>query len=896
MQRSLAVAALLACIACTHASAGAKPPALNEDAPVEQVGSDAYNLTATYDAVPRGAEISLLVDRQEDGSCYVLQVTPKRSTLTKAADGKRTKLAVGSGLGSTPDGLELTVCRRPGIIRVFAGPTLLLEAYDSQLVGGSCGSVVGPEVCAPTDVFVQELEDIEFEDEFFGGDERGGLWEALTGDLAIDIYWDPKQKRDNRPIGASWFANQTPGEHLAVSGWGFWEDYRAEVSVRPAPDSSIAVAARVRDAANYAALVLTTATDQDTVAQLVEVRDGERRVVAEASGAWPPGQWHRLRLEVLGTEACASVNGQSVGEGELDGWRWGPVGLWARTEGDCRFDDLAVHGLRAMRPEARPQPGGPWEFVSGSWTAAKNRVNCRAASTAVAVASVGEWEKCAVNASVTPSPGGEAGVLARWDGQGGYGLTVGKAGADVTWSLGHVGESPRALAEGTLTEGDGPVELSLSVVGASLVGSINGQCVAKAWDATFPRGEAGLVAIDGKAGFSGFSISEPEGRDEISVITADASGRTRPGATHGAFEPFIGTLWRPVAGRFALVDLDGEGCVKLKGGALRYYMVRPGDVRLSADLLQTDGKQVVLGICSDESAQVGYALSVTGGTLELLRCGEVVDTTALPTTDGTLKLEVRRDGPFIAAQAGGAVTSYRDPEPLPSGYSMVYAEGESLLDNIELGASHALAYRFDRVEPDWEPVSGQWMFHSGMACIPWAHWVSADGREEPAMSWNRIPAPANIAVSFDVSEYTVGRDSGEHYHYPYHDISLVVCAQEKSVDSGYRFVVGAEGGRLTRLYRNGELVQEVNDRRFTIAMGAHCNTPRAMEVAASKHGGKLRLSCNGVEALTYEDPEPLGDGWVGIGAAGCRTNFRDLILHRDATWEEPVGVVSFSPN
>jgi hypothetical protein len=91
------------------------------------------------------------------------------------------------------------------------------------------------------------------------------------------------------------------------------------------------------------------------------------------------------------------------------------------------------------------------------------------------------------------------------------------------------------------------------------------------------------------------------------------------------------------------------------------------------------------------------------------------------------------------------------------------------------------------------------------------------------------------------------------------------------------------------------MVAQVDDARFTIAMGSHCNTPRAIEVFALKNGGSLSLSLNGVQALTYDDPAPLGSGYVAIGAADCRANFRDLFLYRDCTWGEPVGVTQFSP-
>jgi hypothetical protein len=282
--------------------------------------------------------------------------------------------------------------------------------------------------------------------------------------------------------------------------------------------------------------------------------------------------------------------------------------------------------------------------------------------------------------------------------------------------------------------------------------------------------------------------------------------------------------------------------------------------------------------------------------LTLSRDGEVVQTKPLgrkPTMPQHLSLS--RDGPYVIGQCGQAAVAYRDPKPLDSGYALVRVDGEAVLDNLQLGAEHALSYPFGRIEPDWAPASGDWAFHSGMACIPWAYWLTGDGRQQPALAWCRRPAPPDVAVSFDVSEYTEGYENDDHRHFPYHDVSLVLAAPEQNPDSGYRFVIGAEGGRLLRLYRNGQLVREINDPRFAIAMNYHCNTPRAIEVSASKHGGTLRLVLQGIPALSYDDPSPLGAGLVGLGVVNCRANFRDLFLYRDYTWESPLGAAGFRP-
>jgi hypothetical protein len=150
-----------------------------------------------------------------------------------------------------------------------------------------------------------------------------------------------------------------------------------------------------------------------------------------------------------------------------------------------------------------------------------------------------------------------------------------------------------------------------------------------------------------------------------------------------------------------------------------------------------------------------------------------------------------------------------------------------------------------------------------------------------------------VALHFDVSEYTEGYANGDHLHFPYHDISVVLAGDGANPDSGYRFLIGADGGVRTRLLRQGQAVAATDDRRGGVAMGSHSNTPRAAEVMVVKHGGDVRLIVNGVEALAYTDPQPLGGGQVALGVDKCRANFRDLFLYRDHTWDLPLGAAAF---
>jgi hypothetical protein len=282
--------------------------------------------------------------------------------------------------------------------------------------------------------------------------------------------------------------------------------------------------------------------------------------------------------------------------------------------------------------------------------------------------------------------------------------------------------------------------------------------------------------------------------------------------------------------------------------------------------------------------QVEYSKYENG--FRFLRRGEVIFESGGGSDETCQPGELRRDGDrvVIGGRVWGdmeTVYAWRDPNPLPDGYAEVTTTGgEVQFSSITLGSDSALAYRFDHVEPDWQPRSGEWTDHTGMACILWDYWMTGDGREEPAFTWNRHELPENVAVDISAAEFTEGHESGKHEHFAYHDVSVILGGSPGDPDSGYRFVVGADEGARNVLLRNGVEVASSDDARCRIVMGGHCNSPRAVRIRAQKSGGELTLTFNGIEALTWTDPEPLsGGGHVGLGCDGCRVLLRDCVIY-----------------
>jgi len=402
-----------------------------------------------------------------------------------------------------------------------------------------------------------------------------------------------------------------------------------------------------------------------------------------------------------------------------------------------------------------------------------------------------------------------------------------------------------------------------------------------------PRADArrGLF-VAGQADFLDFE-SGTEPQDGATIGTVSGAAQFVPGEGEGTRRPVVGYVWEPSKGAWSPTPLptdeSAQGLVAKAHKAeepaeLWYYQDCPGDTRLTArDCIAPEGATIGLSLSQNkEDRQSGYALEhvVGSGKLALTRLGQTVAESEVGPLTGE-GISLWRDGAYVVARAGETGLAFVDAEPLQTPRCCAYATTGGGFAELQLSNRRALAYSFRSVEPDWQPAEGTWMTHSGMACIAWDYWLTGKG-EPVATAFNHKPQPADLHVDFWISEYTEGFADGEHRHYPYHDVSLITCAQQRERDSGYRFVVGADGGKAVLLYKKGSQVAETTDSRFSIRMAGHCNIPRSMHVVVSQQTGVLRLSLDGVEALRYEDPEPLAGGLVGIGVEGCAVDFKDL--------------------
>lgn len=319
--------------------AGPRDAPLPDGATLVEGGEAAeFNLTGTYYS-DRG-DASLLLHYRSRSSLVRVDFQRARAAVTLIRDGQ------------TADAAEIPLER---------GTSAFLVKARSGRVGLSVGSrqaVVGDGPLwegrvastgsALADLVLQPVEPVRFDDDFMRGEDQEGPWEVVSGEWATKAEGDPKMG-----VNPFNYQGQARGVGLATAGWPFWDEYEFSVSARPTQAGTVGQALYYQDAANhllFRARVSDTPNDAAGGLELVRVKDGQERIVAQGDGCLVTGHWYRLTARVLGGTVSAALDGQWVLWADENSFPGGRVALYLK---DCRseFDDVEV---RAATGEEAP--------------------------------------------------------------------------------------------------------------------------------------------------------------------------------------------------------------------------------------------------------------------------------------------------------------------------------------------------------------------------------------------------------------------------------------------------------------------------------------------------------------------------------------------------------------
>ncbi len=853
----------------------------------EQAGAPEYLITADLETDARKWQAWLAVGWQSAGECVVIELSQSGTRIHRLGEGGPQTLAGSkqSAAGPKSPATELRVRRRGTDLIVSAGDRLLARAMVEGNLDGGVGTWAGSG-CTIGEPLVQPLGEITFDEDFFEREQVPSRWETRRGSWEVGVYYDPLQEREDFAPGACWYQSGD-GECLTAAGHWFWDSYTIAASVRLASGSG-GLACHVTEEGGALAFVIG-----EGEARIVQLTGDAPKTLARTNVAVPPDQWCRLGLEVFPGCLVASVDGERVLDASVPVALTGQAGLVSLGAAGGQFDDVQVRSLRAVREPLGSALAERWLWRDGTWEVDGKTVRGRVKGGQAAALRAGEWTDCSISARVKMSRDATAGLVTHHEfGDRAYLFTL-TAGASPTWHLHAVsGGETEKLAEGPAPIAGG--EMRLSWLGGRIECFLNGQRLCRTYDFRAAPGRAGVYLGGGNATFSDFTCTAPERAPERAVCDADGTGSKIPALQEKQMVSKIGGLWRRTAGRWTSGNTSAGpaivGTPTSAGARLRYYKVTPGDPRVVATLIDmpTDG-EFGLALCAGADGMEGYRLRVDAASAMayLDRDGTTVaEVGDLQLADSGETVELLRDGKWVVARLGAwQGLAFRDTEPLESGQAEVHADGGGLtMSRLVLTGDDTRIYAFDRPEPSWRAESGTWTDHTGMACILWNYWMSGDGREEPALTWNRDPVAADVTVDVQVAEYTEGYEDGAHTHFPYHDAKVIIGGRPGEPNSGYAFVVGADGGARTVLLREGVEVASSSDRRFAVQMGGHCNSPRAVDLRVTRHGAHLSLDVSGRMALEWDDPDPLPGGHVGLGLDGCRANFRDCAIYPDLTW------------
>ncbi|MCE5240440.1 hypothetical protein LLH23_18425 [bacterium] len=842
-------------------------------APRLWAGGESTPVDGPYDvtfSMPKAGAVQVLLDWQ-NGAGLALGCTGKGATLNAVSKRGKGQLAAVTGAVSG----TVRVRRRQSLVEIETAGRVLLRTYVDRTIAGAV--MLAPGASGP-ELHVQPVEPAAFHDEFFDPEGGESVWEPVSGQWSIGTYRDPLKALENRPIAASWYQVTPNGQALSLTGQDFWEHYRVRTAVLAVPGVRAGLVFYAQDANNYCVFSVRPGSGEQGIAELTTVSQGKPKTTALPAPpfAWRLGNWHELALQVDDGAIRCSVDGTRLGDSSIP-CAGGKVGLLAEGKGEVRFDDFDVRPARWCR-EADSTRRGDWSGAQGAWDTDCGYLNGRAQAFSPCL-----WLKAAdANALRVDlrSARGPSGLLLNWRNDSGYRLSMGPTGC----ALERVTDGKAVTLASAAGKGR-PGRLTLSHLAGRLSAATPGGWLS-CYDFTYRGGACG-VFTDGEARFSS---AEASGDEETPTVISTVTGvpTPMPGENSDTSRFVLGYVWRPNGGTWTGAGPTDNRLLSARAygqqpASLWYYSPCPGDAVMTVEGLQLHpgGSGGVAIACDSHGYTLGsgYRAETDGKALRLFRAEKAVTEKPLPKPPATLRLW--RDGRFIVALADGTPLVFDDPQPLPGSLCAAYATGAGWsARQVTLAHRRASVYAFKSEETDWQPVSGEWGTHTGMACIAWDYWYTAKGQPQ-ALACHVQPRLNVRQLDVWVSEYSEGYEDREHKHFPCHDISLVMNAEQAELDGGYRFLIAGEGGTVTRLLRLGQVVAETRDPAFAVRMGGHCNSPRDLHLVVQRKGAQLTLTINGRQALDWTDPQPLGPGRLGIGTADCTANFRDLWIVRE---------------
>ena len=807
-----------------------------------------------------------------------------------------------------PAGGTLRIARHGAHIGVFQQGRILISAFDDRLLGGSAGIRMlagGP----PVAFRAEAREEVHFADDFMINEGKGAQWRGNgspeRGDFSVRSLRHPL-------LSANAFSYMGAGKNIySVAGQNWWDQYVYEASLRGPVNASIGLVFAYQDEKNYG-LFQWTARRSDPAGvvdagkrELICIRDGQPKVIAESAGGYLPDQWYSAKVQVTYARVSVTIDGHTLLEASDPSLCAGAIGVWcdvpppAASALDPRaqafqenslndlmkqhavFDDIRVNTVEGYEDDFRtagPLSGG-WLVGTGDWSVKAGEkgqteltVNPAKGGTKALVGDR-RWAQYVVEGDVRPGSGAAGIVFLHRDESNYFSAVVDQQALKLI----HVLDRKETVVDSVPLQSAGKfVRLKATVKHGHVKVTTEGKASVEFFAGdTMLRGRAGFIALAGReqkepAAFSRFRLSFlPEAEPLVTTNAVFEDELTMADWTSPTSE------WYPPRDT---LFIEGRPV-----NLLWHRSQFPGDVELVVEpreILEPKF-ELALSVAKDgQGKNNGYVFKYKcsdaaegpsrTSTVQLIRQGEVVKEAHLSEERQLSTVSLRHCGKYIVGMINGRpVVSYRDDQPLSGSKVAYYTQGvqvrteatKIISNNFrnDLFSSAATAWR--TAGAAIAEVTNRWQ------CDPrWSFFALKNDRRKgkPAVLWSKGLYPGDVTVEFYSANKMEG-ERGQPYTYA-RDINVTISSDGSDLTKGYTFMFGGFGNQGSMILRNGVEVKRVSA-QIPRDMNFHRHW---FSVKIERQGGRLsfrvdRFFANDKSSdLVFEDSVPLEGNRIAI--------------------------------
>lgn len=823
-------------------------------------------------------KLTLVFDYKDANNYYALDLggngAAKSVVLRSVLAGVEHKLASANiALGS---GSVVTLQRRPWLMRVLSGKSAVLTAYDATLNAGRIGFSASGNWSYQAPRLQPVDEAVFFNDDFTRQSGQGNEWKVLSGDWQIAAVSD-RITTGNQDMSANPFsyiakAANTPA--LAQAGRRFWDNYDAQVSVRPTAQGTIGLAVYVQDVNNYLAF-LWSSTEGSEARRLVKVENGKSILLFKTSGAYLPRQWYRIGVRTSPGFVEAFIDGQQILRVRDDSFAQGGIGLISQNT-VANFDDVRVRSFPYFRQDFNGPTGGAWTPDGGFWRADSGVLNSApkpgdGGVTRTLVAGNAAWNSYEVTASGRTGNNGACGLLVGFRDSKNF-IAYRWAGAASTLPFKGRAQLLRydngkatilSDASAPMPDSEGYVRAAVRFAGGAVTVISKGEIVAQAADVTLNSGRPGLWA-QGTSVVSFrdvvmFLPPEPESPkvaprfegDSLMVGWASTTGEWPPRrAGDGNLEfwntgEFFGDatveyIWRPA--------LNSNGFWEL---SLR---AKDGDFS-SGTVVHVEGKDIL----SISLLQKGQVLKTAKIALSQINASDA----------NPPKLRIELEGKAILVLANKTpVLSYLPESGMSTlmGTKIAARSQRFIIQSKDLRAFSANRddYTFSEAPTDWYSPQGTWSVFHRWPC--YSDWSFFGGKGlAPIILSKRQYSGDTIVEFYTHPQMNLPKELG--YSHP-GDLNVTLLSDGKSLTSGYSFILAGWFNTKSAILKGNTVVAQndtAENATFDRAINHNAQFHRRWfyvraearhEKQDNRDGVRLRFFVDNQLLCEYFDPSP----------------------------------------